>query len=30
MSRLNRQGIPDLRTGEKWVLREENWGHLNA
>lgn len=30
MSRLNRQGIPDLRKGEKWVLREENWGHLNG
>lgn len=30
MSRLNKQGIPDLRKGEKWVLREENWGHLNG
>ena len=30
MSRLNKQGIPDLRKGEKWVLRAENWGHLNG
>lgn len=30
MSRLDRQGNPILRKGEKWVLREENWGHLNG